>query len=239
MREVIELNNRLVGQLGKCSSDSVLMLGREDQPEELKRLPVAFQADIEALRSKINAVVPDDFKYTLCLGDDEPEFMLDYEDGAQMGFFKGREWQLDRCIVEQLEEFDWDAERQQAIAGCQMFDNMAADTKDAPSRLPSTKEIQKAFRDKMREFVKTKRKDALEVHVMLWRDDEGVKEETYDDMKSFCWALPDIMTVHYLVITVVADGKPLPVERIESLKKQAVKELEGMPISHAKALWKL
>jgi len=47
------------------------------------------------------------------------------------------------------------------------------------------------------------------------------------------------MTVQYLVITIVDHGKPLARDRIEELKKQAIKELEDMPISHAKALGKL
>ena len=239
MREIIELNNRLVGELGKCSSDGVLTLGRDSQSEELKRVPVALQAEIEAFRGKVNEVVPNDFNWTVFLGDDSPYFMIEYNDGPQTGFFRGHEWQLGRCMIEQLKDFDWEGERHEAISGCQIFDDIRANAEHSPSRLPPTKAIQKEFRDEMKEFVTAKRKDASKVHVMLLRDDEGIKEGTYDDMKSFCRELPEIMTVHYLVVTVVADGKPLPVERIESFKKQALKDLEDMPISHAKALWKL
>jgi hypothetical protein len=215
------------------------MLGRDSQSEELKRVSVALQAEIEAFRGKVNEVVPNDFNWTVSLSDDSPDFRIEYNDGPQTGFFHGHEWQSGRCIIEQLKEFDWEGERHEAISACQMFDDIRATAEHSPEGLPPTKEIQKAFRDEMKEFVKTKRNDASQVHVMLFRDDEGIKEETYDDMKSLCQELPDIMTVHYLVVTVVADGKPLPVERIESLKKHALKELEGMPISHAKALWKL
>jgi hypothetical protein len=72
----------------------------------------------------------------------------------------------------------------------------------------------------------------------MWRDDEGVKVESFDDQASFCRDLPDIMTVRFLVIAVVADGKPMSREGLEILKKKAIAELEGMPISHAKALGK-
>ena len=52
-------------------------------------------------------------------------------------------------------------------------------------------------------------------------------------------ALPDMMTTHHLIISVLADGKPLAEKRIEQLKRQALKKLEGMPMSHAKALLKM
>jgi hypothetical protein len=47
------------------------------------------------------------------------------------------------------------------------------------------------------------------------------------------------MMEQYWVVTVVAGGKPLPVKGIDALKRQALKELEDMPISHAKALGQL
>ena len=239
MKEIIELNDGLRRELGNCFPDGALMLGRNDQPEELTRLPIKWREAIGALRARVNEVVPDDFHYTICLGDEEPGFMMEYNDGASTGFFGGHEWDSGRCIIEQLKELDWMAERERAISGCQMFDEMRAQAEESPSHLPPTKVIQKTFRSEMRDFVKTKRKDASRVHVLMWREDEGMREETYDSLESFCRELPDIMTVHYLVITVVAGGKPLPVERIEAVKGQAVKELEDMPISHAKALWKL
>lgn len=239
MKEIIELNDRLRRELGNCFPDGVLMLRRNDEPEELKGLPVKWRGEIEALRVRINDVVPDDFSYTMFLGDDEPGFMLEYNDGPSTGSFGGNEWESGRRLVEQLKELNWMAERERAIAGCQMFDEIRAGAENSPSRLPPTKQIQKTFREEMREFVRTKRKDASKVHVLMWRDDEGMREEAYDNLESLCRELPDIMTVHYLVITVVAAGKPVSVERIEDLKKRAVKELEDMPISHAKALWKL
>jgi len=238
MKEIIELNKRLLEQLGKCFSEGVLVIGRHDQPDELARLPGALRKDIEQLREEINQVVPNDFTYAFFLGDDSPNLTIEYEDGAQTGFFRGHEWQSDRSIIEQLKGFNWDAERKQAIAGCQMFDEMRQNAKHMPSRLPSTKETQKAFRDEMKDFVRAKRKDPSKVHVMLWRDHAGITEENFKDLESFTDALIDLMPTKYLIVTVVADGKPLPVEKIELLKKKALKELESMPISHARALGK-
>ena len=238
MKEIIELNEKLIKQLGKCFSEGELVLRRNDQPEELTRLPSALREDIEKLRREINEVVPNDFTYSFDLGNDCPNLMIEYEDGSQTGFFRGHDWQPNRSIIEQLKEFDWEAERRQALAGCQIFDAMKEDAKHLPSRLPSTKELQKAFRVEMKEFLKSKRKDLHGVHVLMWRDEEGVHEETFENMERFCRDLPDIMTVRLLVIAVVVNGKPLSRDGIEMLKKTAIAELEDMPISHAKALGK-
>ena len=238
MKEIIELNKRLLGQLGKCFPDGGLILGRNDQPEELAALPVALREEIEKLRGEMNEVVPNDFTYSLDLGNDSPGLMIEYEDGSQTGFFRGHDWQPNRSIIEQLKEFNWEAEREQALAGCQIFDAMKEDAKHLPSRLPSTKELQKAFRVEMKDFLKAKRKDLRGVHVLMWRDDEGVKVESFEDQASFRRDLPDIMTVQYLVIAVVADGKPMSREGLEILKKKAIAELEDMPNSRAKALGK-
>ena len=239
MKEIIELNKKLTELLGECLPEDALVLDRCDQPEELIRLPIELRDEIEQLRNQINQVVPNDFEYILCLGDDSPDLLLEYGDGAQTGFFRSHEWQPDRSIIEQLNGFNWDKEREQAIAGCQKFDAMKENAKHTPSRLPSTKEIQKAFRDEMKEFVRTKRKDSSKVHVMVWRDPEGVLEMSFKDVVSFIDELIDLMPTGHLIITVVADGKPIPVEKIELLKKKALKELEQMPISYAKALGKL
>jgi hypothetical protein len=115
---------------------------------------------------------------------------------------------------------------------------MKENARHLPSCLPSTKELQKAFRVQMKEFLKAKRKDLRGVHALRWRGDEGVKVESFEDLASFCRDLPDIMTVKYLVIAVVVDGKPMSRDALESLKKKAISELEDMPISHAKALGK-
>ncbi|MGO8699460.1 MAG: hypothetical protein ACLQVY_17275 [Limisphaerales bacterium] len=176
--------------------------------------------------------------YSFDLGNDSPGLMIEYEDGSQTGFFQGHDWQPNRSIIEQLKEFNWEAERERALAGCQIFDAMKEDAKHLPSRLPSTKELQKAFRVEMREFYKAKRKASRGVHVLMWRDDEGVKVENFENQASFCRELPDIMTVQFLVITVIVNGRPLSRDELEVLKKKAIAELEDMPISHAKALGK-
>ena len=92
----------------------------------------------------------------------------------------------------------------------------------------------------MKEFVKSKRKDTSKVHVLVWSEgDEVLAPEEFADMAAFCDVLPDMMATQHLIIAVVADGKPLPEQKIEKLKQQALKELEDMPMSHAKALFNM
>jgi hypothetical protein len=239
MKEIIELNGRLRRELGNCFCDGVLMLGRDDQPEEFKRLPVKFRQEIEALRRKINAAMPDDFSYMLSLGDDSADLHLEYDNGPQVKFGRSHEWDQRRSVIDQLTEFDWETERQQAIAGTEVFDEMIAHARHAPAELPSTKEIQKAFREEMKEFITSKRRDSSNVWALMWREDESLREERFESLDSFRRDLPDLMTVRYLIIAVVSTGKSLSREEIDRFKTEALKELEESPISHAKALGKL
>jgi hypothetical protein len=217
----------------------VLLLGRDDQPEEFKRLPVKFREEIEALRWKINAAMPNDFGYMLSLGDDSADLHLEYDNGPQVKFGRSHEWDQRRSIIDQLTEFDWETEREQAIAGTEVFDQMIAHARHAPAELPSTKEIQKAFRQEMKEFITSKRRDSSKVWALMWREDEGLREESFENLDSFGRELPDLMTVRYLIIAVVSAGKSVSREEIDRLKTKALKELEDSPISHAKALGKL
>jgi hypothetical protein len=93
MKEIIELNKRLLEQLGKCFSEGVLVIGRDDSPDELARLPAALRKDIEQLRGEINQVVPNDFTYHFFLGDDSPDLKMIYQDGAQTEYGLAHEWQ--------------------------------------------------------------------------------------------------------------------------------------------------
>ena len=89
------------------------------------------------------------------------------------------------------------------------------------------------------EFVGKKREDWTGVHVLLWNDEYGTHEERFENMAVLCRNLWDIMGRQIWVIAMIVDGKPLPVEKIEELKQQALKELEDMPISHAKELMQI
>jgi hypothetical protein len=241
MKEIIELNSRILTEAPNAvpKDTGPLMVTRErDTDGELKGLPADIKADLEGLCEKLGKAIPNDFGFTMFVGDYNPSLDLTYSDGGQTFGSWPVEWDTKRSIFDQLREFNWDEFRKRMIAGCQEFDAMREASKHAQPTLPSTKTIQKWFRGPMETFVKAKRKETTKIHVLMCHAD-GIQERSFDDMESFCSKLPDIMTLQFLVITVVAGGKPLPVQKIEKLKEQALKELESMPISHAKALGKL
>jgi hypothetical protein len=246
MKEIIELNGALLAELGNCFLEDGFYVGRSVDPEEFRQLPARWQAKINALRGKINEVVPDDFSYTLWLGRKVPDFSFEYEDGAQTEFFQGHDWNVNESIVEQLGAIDWGAERTKAIGACQAFQVLLAGAKDKPARLPSTRQLQKRFGNEMKTFVKKHRNDDGRVHVLMFREEDGlnadcgIQEETFANLKMIPGELVDLMTVRYWVITIVSEGKPLAVGKIDHFKELALKELrEYMPISYAKALGKL
>lgn len=248
MKEIIELNRRIIAEAPEAvrKEFGFLMVCRgEDNSAVVSKLPVGIKGELEELCRKLDAAIPDDFEYQIVLGDDRADVLVVYNDGVQTQANCPMEWDEKRSIFDQLKEVDWGTERAEVLARCQSIDVLKEEAKDRPATLPSTKQLQKAFRSKMKAFVREKREDASRVHVMMYREDNGLnpecglKEETYGTVEEFARDLYNIMTVQYWVIAVVADGKPLPVMKIDALKKQALKELEGMPISLMKALGKL
>lgn len=236
MKEIIELNTKLRKQVGSRFADEILMLGRSPAEDELKRLPAAFRAEVLGLLSAINRAVPDDFQYMVFLGDSSPDFSIEYQDGPSIAYSPGHEWRRDRSLVEQLNGFDWNAERGAAINNCQFIDHLVAESKEMEPELPTTAELQVTFKDELKAFQAKGGGDG--VRVLMWRQDEGVQEERFANLETFSGELMNIMTVQLLVIGVTVDGKPLPVNRIERLKKKALDELKDMPMSYARALGK-
>jgi len=53
MREIIELNERLLRDSREHLPDEGLMLGRRDAPEELEKLPPKPREEIKDLRSRL------------------------------------------------------------------------------------------------------------------------------------------------------------------------------------------
>lgn len=239
MKEIIDLNRRLRSHLGRCFPNEVLVLERADKPQDLLRLPAAFREEVDLLRAQISHLVPDDFDYILGLGDGSPFLSLTYNDGAQTQASCPQDWNSDRSILEQLKELDWDSVRGEVIGRCQIFNKMLEVSKDAPVMLPSTKKLQKACRVELRPFLEESSKWPSEVRALLWHRGEGLSVGRFADLRMFASMLPDMMTLGRLVVVVCERGRALSVERIEQLKKQALKELEDMPISYAKALGKL
>src|SRR5947207_9452671 len=115
MKEIIELNKRLLRENRNYLPPDGLMLSRRDVPEELEKLPAKPREQIEDLRRRLNQALPDDFDYFLCLGDTEPTLRLNYYNGSTTCGGRGHHWQEAVSIFEQLQGLNWDEERKFAI----------------------------------------------------------------------------------------------------------------------------
>jgi len=235
MKEIIELNNRLIREVEHALPGEGLMLERNDSPPELDAIPEKLREEIESLRKRLNQTIPDDFGYFLCLGEREPELMLHYSNGSMTTGGRGHSWTGSASIFEQLRKLDWDEERKWAIQGSEQFDAIIAIAKELPVMVPRTKALQKHLAEPARDYIKEKRRDSAGVYTLLWDGDQTLLDEHFSDVATFQRELPDIMTHMLHVVAVVSAGKPMPAGRIDQLKVAALKELEDMPISHAKA----
>jgi len=234
VKEIIELNARILTEVGDhLPEDGVFIVTREGC-EELKSFPDRLRNEVLAFCGKLDGAVPNDFGYMLFIGCDAPGLRLEYRDGATCGYVSGRTWKSEMSIFEQLKEVDWDKERGDAISAARLFDQVIPMAKNMPVRIPSTKGLQRCCRKEVKDFIKRSRGDASKVHVLFFQGGDGASED-FENMEAFRHALPDMMTGECHIIAVVANGKPLSVEKIDVLKKAALKELEDMPISHAKA----
>jgi hypothetical protein len=238
MKEIIEINNRLLGGRERKLWRRGITLHRETDVGELGEIG-QLRSEIEKIRAGLNRLFPDDFNYGLDLGDDEPGLCIEYDNGGMCGASRPHPWKNDESVFDQLREIDWDAERAWAISQTEIFDEMVEAAKHIPEDVPSTKALRKVFRDDAKRFVKEQRRDSSQIHVLSFREDEGLSARSYEQFEHFMGDLPNLMTCHYHVVSVVMDGKPLRDGEIDELKRQALKKLEDMPISHAQASGRL
>lgn len=237
MNEISELNAVILREAGAKLPEGGLFLSRSRGLEETT-FPTELLNQIDGLRNNLARCLPDDFNYALFVGCASPSFSVTYDDGPNTSSSRGHVWKNDVSIFSQLETLDWNEERGWAISNGQIFDSIGESAKHLPVRLPLTKHFQKLCGDEMDSFVKRWRADASKIHVLLLSE-EGISEQRFDTLGRFNMELPNMMTCQYHVVTVVADGKPLPARKIDKLKIAALKMLEDMPISHAKASGKL
>lgn len=236
MIEINALNVRLIGAMKNEMPELGYDVTREWLPSEFEGVPEDLKEEIRLMAERIGKAIPDDFGFTLSLGEEDGAMLsLDYDNGLMAGGFAGQEIDASRSLFEQLEGWDWDGHRAWFIQGSEFFDNIKEQAKELPAMMPSTKRVQKACREQMKEYIKEKRRDASRVHVLIWDGEEALYDEDFESLTAFQKRLIDIMPEMGHVVTVVADGKPLPVEKIDEFKQAALKELEEMPISHAKA----
>jgi hypothetical protein len=171
------------------------------------------------------------------LGDDRPDLMLSFCDGAMTEGSAHEVWDKTRSIFHQLSEVDWDKHRQANMQMAGFFDGISEMAKHAEPELPPTTEIQKPFTKEVKAFLQRRTGDASNIYLLLHRRDEGIIEVALPDIEQLRGELCDRMTTAYLALAVVADGKPMTPESIDALKMEVLRSMkEHMPISYIRAL---
>ena len=168
--------------------------------------------------------MPEDFDYFAFVGGDEgPRFGLD-RDGMPFGS-EEEEWDPERSIVDQLRAFDWETTRARAKESHAMAQAMSI-LQRITRPIPSAKGLQRDHRETVKDFVREKRRGTGKVHVLYLHGVEGLMEVSFEDGDAFREMLPGMVGRGEDVLAIVANGKPLPVERIDSLNAQAQRTLK-------------
>lgn len=240
MKEINEVNRRLLAEVGNRFGEDGFTLERRVIPAEVKKLNWTLRRQIEGLQRMLNEVVPNDVTWELSLGCEEAFMCFEYRDGAMSAAFGGGpELRANASAVEQLRRYDWEGFRSRCLTMSGGFQELVDVAQKRPARLPGTRALQKAFAKPLKAWVEEKRKEADGVHVLLWREEDGVTSEWFKTMEAFQWDLPNIMTVQHFVIGAVVKGAPLSATSLETMKREALRSLKDMPISYAKALFKM
>jgi hypothetical protein len=240
MKEIVEINDRILAETPKAvlkKHGPVIVSRNEDLENELAILPTKLRADLAGFLQRLNQSVPNDFGYTVYLGEADPCLMLLYCDGPQAEGNCPIEWNVDFSLFDQLAEVDWEMHRKRVIDMGHFFDDVRQISKQIEPKLPPTAEVQKGFRKEIEAFEKAKPKTSSKMRALLWRGDEGVTEEALDSMKSLEKMLCDTMATGYVTLDVIVDGKPLRSTKLDDVKEKVLKEMkEDMPISYARAV---
>ncbi len=232
MKEIIDLHQRVVAHYGAPLEDEPVDFSRDEFGERFDELPDALRDEIRSLQASINAVIPEDFDYFVFVGaegdEDSPVFDLMY--GNTPVGEQGESFDATRSLLEQLPQTDWDAKRRLADERDQTMSEILAMLERKSAPLPSTKSLQKLYREETKDFIKEKRADTTKLHVLYWEDSDGMMEADFADGAAFRAALPDMILDGCNLITVVVNGKPLPVERIDALNVEAQEALRTRPL---------
>ncbi len=219
MKEIIALDEKIAALPEGTLPEEGIDISRNERAEVVETLPEEIRAEIDALQSALNAVVPEPFDYFVFLGgDEEASFSIQFENMPAGGDFDA-----ERSIVEQVRELDWEQQRTTAVEQRDKMDEIVYLLDRIARPLPSAKKWQREFREEIKDFVREKRRDAGKVHVLLWDEAGGLMESEYADGDAFRAALPGVIVRGGELVSVVAGGKPLPVERIDALKAAAQK----------------
>ena len=226
MKEVIALDEAIRALALDSLSEEGIDFSRDEVGDAVELLPAELRTATASLQQAINATLPEDFDYFVFVAyPDEPaSFGLDFEQMPAGGSEDGT-FQPERSLIEQLREMDWEEQRTKAVKLQESWDDFFQLQERASKPLRSAKALQREFREEAREFIKEKRVDPARIHVLYWDDENEMMEAAFDDGEALREALPSLIARGSEVITIVAWGKPLPVERIDALKSEAQQTL--------------
>ena len=226
MKEIIALDETIRALALDFLPEDSIDFSRDEVGDGVALLPEEIQTRIASLQQAINAALPEDFDYFAFVGvsDEPPMFSLHYERMPAGGSVDGT-FQPDRSLIEQLPEVNWEEQRAKAVKFQQTLDAIVEMNERTSGPLRSAKALQREFREEAREFIKEKRVDAGRIHVLYWDDEHELMEAAFDDGGALREALSGLIARGSEIITIIAWGKPLPVERIDTLKSEAQKTL--------------
>lgn len=200
--------------------------------------PEALLQELQALQQRVSPLIPDDFDFDLSLGGEEPMLYTSYPPDTPDAGFDELPLDLDTDLAEQLGKVDWEERREEAVIAA--VQNIEAMAQHLFSPAFSTKALQKAFREDMKSWIKEVRKDATHTHILFWDDnpffDEELDEEeeepgldtlSYPTYAAFLDDLEFLIIDSKFIVTIVADGKPLSVDRIDRLKRDATNRMKA------------
>ncbi len=239
MREIIDLHERVRARVGDAMPEEGVIFLRSEEVGNADLLPDDLRAEVDALRQQLDALVPADFDYLVCFGspDDPPLFDLSFDE-APAGNIGGTKFDPARPVCDQLRSLDWEDQRARAREDAAHWSEIMRGIERVTTPLAPAKQFQRLFREEMKDFIKEKRRDASKIHVLYWHEvDDGLNELDFPAGDALRAALPGLVGGGAEIVTMVAGGKPLPVEKIDALKAAAIKVYGDQPLDGQEDEW--
>ncbi len=188
-------------------------------------LPTPVQESLAPLWKELNQLVPSGIDYALTLSANEAVLYL-----ASPVTTQSFPLRKDASLPEQLHAIEWDKLRT-APPPAELFFSASF----------STKTLQRLFREDVRQWIREVRKDANRIHILYYdeapefdeelddEEDDGPRLDTlsFPNMTVFLEELESLMRNARCLVSVVSEGKPWSVERIDRLKREIANRLQG------------
>ncbi len=223
MKEIIDLQTRVVAHDPQLAGGDGIDFSREEIGGEAALLSCGLREEVEALQRTFNTAIPEDFEYFVFIGGDEgPGFGLDF---GMTPVGPADDWDPEQSLLDQLHTFDWEAAREQGKDGNAMMEVVSM-LERITRQLPAAKSLQRDYRDEVKDFVRERRRDGDRIHVLYLDRAEELMEADFENGDAFRDALPGMIGDGNDLFALVANGKPLPAERIDALNAQAQRTLK-------------